>query len=156
GLGGFIAAAVILGSLAWHPLIALQPYWNPWFGMMFFLAALAASWAALSGNRWWWVVLVVAGSIASQAHLMFALPSVALIAVPLAGGLVDGLRAKTGYWWVLAGLIAGAGCWIAPLIQQFTSRTGNLAALLHNQGSGPVTGAAFGLKALTASIQPPA
>ena len=88
GLGGFISAAVILGIVAWQPLIALQPFWNPWFGMIFFLAAVAASWAVLSGNRWWWVVLVVAGSVASQAHLMFVLPSIALVVPALAVGLV--------------------------------------------------------------------
>jgi hypothetical protein len=155
GLGGFISAAVILGALASRPLIALQPFWNPWFGTMFLLAALAASWAALSGNRWWWVVLVVTASVASQAHLVFALPSVALVVVTLLVGLVDSLRAKSGYWWVVAGLIAGAGCWYAPFIQQLTGRPGNLAGLLDNQGNGPVTGATFGLKSLTASIQPP-
>jgi len=155
GLGGFISAVVILGTLSWHPGIALLPFWNPWFGMMFFLAALAASWAALSGRRWWWVVLVVAGSVASQAHLMFAVACAALVAATLVVGLVDSLRAKSGYGWVVAGLIAGAGCWIAPFIQQFTGRPGNLAALLDNQGSGPVTGSAFGLKTLTASIRPP-
>jgi hypothetical protein len=155
GLGGFISAAVILGILAWYPGIALHPFWNPWFGVMYFLAALAASWAALSGNRRWWVVLVIAGSVASQAHLMFALPSVVLVALTLAVGLVDSLRAKSGYRWVMAGLIVGAGCWVAPFIQQFTGRRGNLAALLNEHGVGPVTGAAFGLKTLTASIQPP-
>jgi hypothetical protein len=155
GLGGFISAAVILGALASRPLIALQPFWNPWFGTMFLLAALAASWAALSGNRRWWVVLVVTASVASQAHLVFALPSVALVVVTLVVGLVDSLRAKSGYWWVVAGLIAGAGCWYAPFIQQLTGRPGNLAGLLDNQGNGPMTGAAFGLKSLTASIQPP-
>ena len=155
GLGGFIGAAVILGILAWYPGIALHPFWNPWFGVMFFLAVLAASWAALSGNRRWWVVLVVAGSVASQAHLMFALPSVALVVLTLAVGLVDSLRTKSGYRWVLAGLIIGAGCWVAPFIQQVTGRRGNLAFLLKGQGTGPVSGAAFGLKTLTASIRPP-
>jgi len=155
GLGGFISAAVILGTVAWQPLIALQPFWNPWFGAMFFLAALAASWAALCGNRWWWVVVVVAGSVASQAHLMYALPSVALVGVTLGVGLVDSLRAKSGYWWAMAGLIVGVGCWTGPFIQQFTSRPGNLTALLNGQSSAPLSGAAFGLKTLTAAIQPP-
>jgi hypothetical protein len=155
GLGGVIAAGVILGIVAWQPLIALQPFWNPWFGVMFFLAALAASWAALSGNRWWWVVLVVAGSVASQAHLMFALASVALVLVTLAVGLADSLRARAGYRWAIAGVLAGLACWTAPFIQQFTGRPGNLSALLSAQGTGPVSGLAFGLKTLTAAIQPP-
>ena len=54
--------------------MALPPSWNPWFGMVFFTAALASAWAAMSGPR---VVagLVVTGSVAAQAHLMFALAS---------------------------------------------------------------------------------
>jgi len=155
GLGGLIAAGFILGIVEWQPLIALQPIWNPWFGVMFFLAALAASWAALSGNRWWWVVLVVAGSVASQAHLMFALASVALVLVTLAVGLADSLRARAGYRWAIAGVLAGLACWTGPFIQQLTGRPGNLSALLNGQGTGPLTGLAFGLKTLTAAIEPP-
>jgi hypothetical protein len=155
GLGGLIAAGFILGIVEWQPLIALQPIWNPWFGVMFFLAALAASWAALSGNRWWWVVLVVAGSVASQAHLMFALASVALVLVTLAVGLADSLRARAGYRWAIAGVLAGLACWTGPFIQQLTGRPGNLSALLNGQGTGPLSGLAFGLKTLTAAIEPP-
>jgi hypothetical protein len=153
--GGLLAAGIILGILTWQPLIALQPFWNPWFGAMFFLAALAACWAVLSGRRRWWVVLVVTGSVASQAHLMYALASAALILLALAVTVVDCLRAKAGYGWVTAGLLAGAACWTAPVIQEFTGRPGNLTLLLHGEGRGQLTGLAFGFKMVTASTQPP-
>ena len=146
---------VIVGILAWQPVIALQPFWNPWFGAMFFLAALAAGWAVLSGRRRWWVVLVVTGSVASQAHLMYALASAALILLALAVTVVDCLRAKAGYRWATAGLLAGVACWTAPVIQEFTGRPGNLTLLLHGVGSGQLTGLAFGFKTVTAATQPP-
>ena len=153
--GGLVAAGSIVGILTWQPVIALQPFWNPWFGAMFFLAALAAGWAVLSGRRRWWVVLVVTGSVASQAHLMYALASAALILLALAVTVVDCLRAKAGYGWATAGLLAGLACWTAPVIQEFTGRPGNLTLLLHGVGSGQLTGLAFGFKTVTAATQPP-
>lgn len=153
--GGLLAAGAVLGITAWQPMIALRPFWNPWFGAMFFLAALAAGWAVLSGRRRWWVVLVITGSVASQAHLMYALPSVALILVALAVTVADCLSAKAGYGGVIAGLLAGVGCWIAPVIQEFTGRPGNMTLLLHSQGRGRLTGLTFGLKTVSAAAQPP-
>ncbi len=155
-LGGLLATAIVLGALAWIPQITLLPCWNPWFGMMFFLAALAAGWATLSGRRWWWPVLVITGSIAAQAHLMFTIIAVVLVLLGLAAGLVDAVRAKAGYRWAVAGLLAALACWSAPLIQEFTARTGNLTALAQGQGAPGVKGGlTFGLKAIAAATQPP-
>ena len=71
--GGVLASGMIPGVVAWIPAIAMVPGWNPWFGMMFFIAALAAGSPVLSGRRRWWPVLVVTGSVAAQAHLMYAI-----------------------------------------------------------------------------------
>jgi hypothetical protein len=153
--GGLAASGIIIGAVAWQPLIAAQPYWNPWFGMMFFLAVLAAALAVMSGRRRWWPVLVTAASVAAQAHLMFALASAALVLVALVAGLADTVRARAGYWWAAAGLLAGAACWTAPLIQQFTSRYPNLSLLLASLGKQRPAGTAFGLRALGASTLHP-
>jgi hypothetical protein len=62
-----------------------------------------------------------------------------------------------GYLWLITGVVAGAACWAAPLIQQFTARRGNLSNLLG--GDGRVqhpAGLGFGLKALAAAVEPPA
>ena len=141
--------------MAWQPLVAAEPYWNPWFGVLFFLATLAAGLAVVSGQRRWWPVLVLM-SVAAQAHLMFALASAALVLVALVAGLADTIRARAGYWWVLLGLMAGAACWIAPFIQQFASRHGNLSLLIASLGIRQSAASAFGLKAVTASALPPA
>jgi hypothetical protein len=154
--GGLLGSGIILGMIAWTPSVALRPYWNPCFGAMFFLAALAASWAAMSGNRRWWPIVVVTASVAAQAHLMFAVASAALTLAAFIVCLADGLRAKSaGYGWLTAGLIAGMVCWSGPLIQQVTGRTGNLTALMHGQATGQHTGFAFALKTLAAFTEPP-
>jgi hypothetical protein len=153
--GGLAASGIIVGAVVWQPLVAAEPYWNPWFGVIFFLATLAAGLAVLSGRRRWWPVLVLTASVAAQAHLMFALASAALVLLALVAGLADTIRARAGYWWAVLGLAAGAACWIAPFIQQFTSRRGNLSLLIASLGSRQSAGAQFGLKALTASALPP-
>ncbi|HYB85702.1 MAG TPA: hypothetical protein VEC76_02535 [Streptosporangiaceae bacterium] len=155
-LGGLLATAAVLGVIAWIPQITMLPCWNPWFGIMYLLAAIAACVAVLCGHRRWWPVLVVAGSIAAQAHLMFTITAVALVVLGLGVGLVETYRARAGYGWAVTGLVVGLVCWSAPLIQQATGRTGNLSALLHGQGPpGSQAGIGFGLKALAASAQPP-
>src|SRR5712691_2062021 len=65
-IGGLLASGTILAMVAWRPELAIKPYWNPWFGMLFFLAALAACWAVMSGRRRWWPLLVITASVAAQ------------------------------------------------------------------------------------------
>jgi hypothetical protein len=155
-IGGVAACGAILAMIAWRPGVAIKPYWNPWFGAMFFLATLATGWAVMSGRRWWWPVLVVTASVAAQAHLMFALASAGVVLVALIAGLADASGTNTSYRWAVTGLAAGVGCWAAPFIQQLTSRHGNLAALLAQQhGSGRRTGFAFALNTFTAATRPP-
>jgi hypothetical protein len=155
GAGGLLASGTILWMVARTPGLATKPYWNPWFGALFFVAALTACWAVMCGRRGWWPVGVITASVAAQAHLEFVIASAALVFLALIVGLVDAFRAKASYLWALIGLCAGMGCWAAPFLQQFTSRHGNLTALLHGQGTGRHTGFSFALKTLTASTQPP-
>jgi hypothetical protein len=154
--GGLCASGLIVGLMLWIPGIAVIPSWNPWFGAVFFIAALATAWAVMSGHRGWWPALVITASIAAQVHLMFTVPSGVLAVLALIVGLADSIRGRRGYWWALAGLVAGAACWSAPLIQQYTSPDGNLGLLLRSSGTatGPRTGGAFSLKALSAAVQP--
>ncbi len=154
--GAVLASGMILGIVGWLPRIAMLPVWNPWFATMFFIAALAAGWAVLSGRQRWWPVLVITASVAAQAHLMYAVAAACLLAVGLVVVIVDSVRAKT-YRWAVAGLVAGVGCWLAPVIQQFTGRPGNLGQLIASMdGGGTATaGMSFGLRALAAATQPP-
>jgi hypothetical protein len=160
-VGGVFAAlaggAVVLGVTWWIPALTIVPCWNPWLGLMFFIAALAAGWGVMSGHRGWWAVAVVSASIAAQSHLMFAIAAVAVVVLVFAVGLADAVRAKAGYWWAIAGMVAGIACWAAPLTQQFTANPGNMTALFSPQGPPvPKAGVDFGMKALSAATQPPA
>lgn len=155
-LGAVLASGMILGIVAWSPKIAMVPVWNPWFGMMFFIAALAAGWAVLAGRQKWWPALAITGSVAAQAHLMYAIAAACLLLVGLIAVVVDSLRSGK-YRWAIIGIIAGLACWTAPLIQQFTARTGNMTQLIDTLRSGETAqaGFGFGLKALSAAAQPP-
>jgi hypothetical protein len=163
-LAGLAASALTIAMVLWLPSAGVRPMWNPYFGAIFFLAALAAAWAVLAGRRGWWPACVVAASIASQAHLMYALASVTLVALTLVVGGIDTVRsnrsragrAVAGYRWLIIGVLLGAACWSGPFIQQFTSRNGNLSALIANSesGIGPRAGLVFGLRAISAAVQP--
>jgi len=156
GLGAVLASGVILGIIGWLPPIAMLPVWNPWFATMFFLAALAAGWAVLSGRQRWWPVLVITASIAAQAHLMYAVAAACLVVVGLGAVIADSLRSGT-YRWAITGVIVGVACWAAPVFQQFTGRPGNLARLIQAMHAGGTAkaGLTFGLRALSAATQPP-
>jgi succinate dehydrogenase/fumarate reductase cytochrome b subunit len=153
--GGLLAGGIVVATVAWYPGFAAWPYDNPNFGMMFFLAALSACLAVLSGHRQWWPVLVATASIAAQAYLTYVGVSVGLVLIAVVVGLADGFRAKGGYGWLIAGLAAGAACWIAPLVQQFTSPAGkgNMSLLLHGD-EGRQVGFAFAMKVMASFAAP--
>jgi hypothetical protein len=156
GIGAFFAALTVLAVVLWIPEVTTEPLWNPWFGMMFFVAAFAAGWAVMCGRRAWWPVLVIAASISAQAHLVYAIASAALIVVAFVIGLADTIRSHASYRWALAGLAAAIGCWTAPLVQQFTTSPGNLTTIFTSgRTTGPQGGLTFGLKAIAASVRVP-
>src|SRR5258706_359947 len=171
------ASAVVLGVAAWIAAVTMLPCWNPWLGLVFFIAALAAGWAVMSGRCGWFAAAVVTASIARQTHLMFAIAAAAVVVLAFAVGLADTLRARkragqrlgsarlrrrVGYWfagyrWAVVGIFVGIACWAAPLVQQFTANPGNMTALFSPQGPPlPRTSVNFGLEAISAAAQPPA
>jgi hypothetical protein len=154
--GALLAGGAVIAVLTWFPGFAARPEDNPDFGLIFFVATCAVAVAVLSGHRRWWPVLVVTASIAAQAHLTYAAASVGLVLIALGTGLADEFRAKGGYSWLIAGLIAGAACWIAPLDQQFTSPAGhgNMSLLLHAESEGQHVGVAFAMKAMASLTAP--
>ena len=121
-VAGVLTAGFILGIVARVPLVPLVPFWNPYFGAMFFVATLAAAWAVMCGHRRWWPALAGTASIAAQAHLVYAVASATLVLLALISGLAGSHRCRAGYRWAITGLAVGAACWIAPLIQEFTGR----------------------------------
>jgi hypothetical protein len=153
-LGGLVAAAIVVANVAWMPKIPLDPAWNPYFGEMFFLAAIATTWAVLCGKRRWLPVAVLSASVATQAHLMFALPCITLAVLALVWAAVEARRARRSQVWLLGALCVGLGCWIAPLIQELTTHPGNLTLLLRSERGQLRTGPGFGVRFLAAATFP--
>ena len=154
--GALLACGFVIAILAWFPGFTTRPEDNPNFGLIWFIPTLAASLAVLSRRRKWWPVLVIAASIATQAHLTFAFASIGVVLIALVAGLIDEFRAKGGYTWLIAGVIAGAVCWVPPLVQQFTAPKGkgNMFLLLHAERAGHHVGGAFAMKALASLAVP--
>lgn len=152
--GGLLAGGIVITMVTWLPGLAIRPYWNPYFGVMFFIAALSSCLAVLSGRRKWWPVLVLSASIAAQAHLMFAPAAVGLVLMGLAAGLTDEFRARTSYSWLFTGLVAGLVCWMGPLDQQFTNPKGNMSVLLSAENAGGHEGLAFAMRAMASLAVP--
>jgi hypothetical protein len=155
-LGGLLAGGFVIAMVTWFPGFANRPEDNPNFGLIYFLPTLAVCVAVLAGHRRWWPVLVVTASVAAQAHLMFAVASVGLVLVAAVTGLVDRFRARGGYGWLAAGLVAGAACWIAPLEQQVTSAAGraNMSLLLHAENGARHVGLGYALRAMASLAVP--
>ncbi len=150
------AAILTLGGLlllvAARPLLATDPVWNPNVGLMWFVAAGFGAWAVASGRMRWWPLQVFAASLAAQCHLEYALGAVlCCLVAPVVGQL---RRRRFGYW-LPAGLLVGALCWLAPLIQQFTAPHGNMSNLLNVRSKGADLGIGFGLRMLASVVQPP-
>ena len=145
-------ATIVVVVVAELPALALDPTWNAHMGTVWFVSTAAIAWAVAVGRLQWWPVLVAAASFATQCHLMFAIGSLSCVIVAPIVGMT---RRRRISWWLPTGILIGVVCWTAPLVQQFTSRPGNLTLLLQSQGhTGPATGIAFGLRALAASVGP--
>src|SRR6266705_316981 len=154
--GGLLASGVVIATVLWYPGFATRPEDNPNFGMIFFIATLSVCLAVLSGHRKWWPVLVVTASIGAQAHLTYAAASIGLVLIGVVVGLYDQIRAKGGFSWLIAGLVAGAVCWFAPLEQQCTSPAGkgNMSLLLQADSGVRHVGFAFAMRALASLAAP--
>lgn len=156
---GPIAAMVLAaGSVvlfAMQTQIVINPIWNPYLGVLWFVATCMAAWAVGCGRLRWWPLLVVAASVAAQTHLEFAIGAVVLALAAPVVGLFNTTRSRQRRWgWAVAGLVAGAVCWAAPLVQQFTTNPGNLTVLLRCAGNRSALGADYGLRTLGSAVTP--
>lgn len=146
-LGCALVALVVIDLVLAAPFVLENAAWNAYFPLPFFVLALVTAYRTANGAFGWWPVLVVAASVAAQAHLLYVTPSLALVLVAPAVGLLN--HGWPGRWrWIVVGTGAGLLCWIAPLIQ-----ASNLAALLRGTGK-PLLGFGFGLRLLGLAAGP--
>ena len=129
---------------------------------------LFLSWSLACGEYRLLVLTAVAASFAVQSELTFLLPTVAAVAVGLAGllaGRVAARRARRSragahdppaghpWAWALAGVLALAVCWSAPVIEQLRDSPGNLTLLARAaKASEPKQGLAVGWHAVVRAV----
>jgi hypothetical protein len=121
--------------------------WGPFAVVLPFVLFLVAVWCSLAGDRVALPVAAVAGSYCLQTHLSYALlvPGLALLT---AGWTIlqlvratdtaphAGPRRHATVRWAGLALIAGAACWIQPVVQQLAEGRGNLTSLVRSAGGG--------------------
>lgn len=123
--------------------------WNPYFGVIFLVAAVATAWAVAAGRFGWWPVAVFFSSVSAQSHLVYAVPAIALAVVAPVVGLLEGNRPPRRRW-----LLVGLFSWVPTLVQEVTTRPGNLSLIFGSNGLGPPVGIDFGLHALATAAAP--
>ena len=153
---GCAGVALVVIDLAWTmPQVFVHLVWNPYFGLIFFVATVVFALVVATGSLGWWPVLVATASVACQTHLIFSGPSVALaLAAPVLGGVRNGRPDR--FRWLSAGVGVGVVCWVGPFIQELTTRPGNLTLLVTNGASRKGLGVDAGFRVLGAqgSIRP--
>jgi hypothetical protein len=130
-----IAIALMTGSLSsetWHDII------NPAAALAPFLFLIFVCWSLACGEYRWLPAAVLLVCFASQAHVTFALPSAALLAVGIGGLVLARRRMRSGDGdaaagtrstgsvrpWALAAVVIALVCWAPPLAQQASHALG--------------------------------
>ena len=146
-----VAMALLVADMGWQNQLLNDLAWNPRFGLVFLIAAGASAWAVASGRFGWWPLVVLGASVAAQCHLVYAITAIGLVVVAPLAALVYGHRPPR-WRWLVVGLVLGAACWVAPLIQQVTGHPGNLSTVLHSGTAQASVGLGFGWHALATAV----
>jgi hypothetical protein len=152
-LGCVLIAFAAVDYLWLVPLVFENLIWNAYFPIPFLIATVVLAWVVGSGSIGWWPVLVFVGSVAAQTHLIYTIPTAVLVlSAPLVAVAMRGRPQRLR--WLVFGVLAGAVCWLAPLIQNFGS-DGNLSALASSDQGQKSLGFAFGLRVVAFLGSPP-
>lgn len=151
GLMFMVAIAVVI---MFRSLPVQVPYeiWNPWAGLIPFVALIFVSWSVACGDVKLLPLLVLVASYVVQCHLTYLVPTTGCLAVAVCGlglrrlnlvrdgnGRGGGLDARP----VIRRWIAAAGLvfvlvWVPPLIQEVSNHPGNLTLVIRSARSEPV------------------
>ena len=148
--GGVATAGGVLVFALVRPEVALDVVWNVWFALLFLVTTFCTALAVVTGRLRWWPVTVVAASVVVQCQAAFAPPAVLLCLLAPLPAVVAGRRrlARDGFGWLIAGFGAGVVVWAVPVLQEVTTRPGNLTLLVRAAQSGPTIGTPAALRAL--------
>jgi hypothetical protein len=149
---GVMGVAVLV--LAWSlPQLFAQPAWNPYFGLVFLVASIVLAWIVAAGSLSWWPWLVFTASVAVQAELFFVTFAIVLVVAAPCLGMAR--RRPERLRWLWLGIVVGAVCWVATVIQQLFGASPNLTALFTAPNTARL-GLSYGFRtlALAGSLHP--
>ncbi len=153
-VGGVVAALGLALITATLVQSTVNLAWNPSIGVYAFTATLAIGTAVARGRFSWLPVAVGSGSLAMQSHMSFVLPTLAVLAVAIALGVLESKRLALGSFAVA--VLVGLACFLGPFIQQLTGHPGNMSVLATNLGHlGPKVGFGWGLKGIASATSLP-
>jgi hypothetical protein len=143
-----IALPVMLASL---PAENYSDVWNPAVAVLPFTLLLFLAWSLACAEYRLLPLTVLVASFVVQCHLIYLVPTLAAVAVGLAGLILlrprplrQGVRG-----WAVAAVLVGLVCWSGPLIDQAVNRPGNLVQLARAaQSDDPTLGPGIGARAV--------
>lgn len=160
--GALVFGAVAAIAVRGYGLNVLTHPWNPYFPVLIWILVLLAAWSVLLGDHWMAPIVVVAGSIAAQTHVPYLLNAIAMCAL-VVGVMVWRWRSPESRPAVsrplLVTLLAGAGMWVLPFLDQLVHDPGNIRMLVrHFVGDPPEPAVGFteGIKVFFRHLDVPA
>jgi hypothetical protein len=142
GVGFALAAGALLLQWSMAAVIDGSPAWNPHVALLPFAAVLVLAWVVASGHLGWSPALVLFTSFCVQTHLMFASAAVICLVGLTVGVFLSADRRRAVARSLPATVVVGGVCWLPALWQQATQHPGNLAALWRSTATdtAPVVG----------------
>lgn len=138
-VGAVVMATLAAVAVRGYGLTVLTHPWNPYFPVLLWLLALAATWSVLAGDHWFAPLATAASVIAAQTHVPYLVNAIVLNAL-VVGAL--GWR-----WWqdrtrsgpglpLLASLGTALLLWLPPFAEQLRKGDdGNIAKLVDHFGT---------------------
>jgi hypothetical protein len=159
GRAGIVAAAAVCAVVVrGYGMQVLFTPWNPWLPVLAWLLVMASTAAVLAGHMRWIVVVALAGSLAAQSHVSYALLSTCMFLTAAVGLIwqanrVESVPSPTGATpprptsvrYLGIGAAVAFVLWLPPLVQELGGGEGNLTRLWRHFSSAPAGQPVLGL-----------
>jgi len=160
----FVTAALVAVMCASLQTEVPREIWGPSAPVIPFMLLIFVCWSMACGEYRLLPLAVLVASFVVQCHVVYLVPSVAMLAVGLAGFLIEsrGHDRRPFRRWALAAAAVGVLCWSGPLVDQALAwggsdrGYGNLATLVDAaQSRGRTVGAKGGAYAVVRAVGVP-
>jgi hypothetical protein len=145
-----VAIAPMCMSLAAE---SFHDIWNPAAALLPFLALIFLCWSVACGDHRLLPITVLVASFVVQAHLAYLPPAAGMLIIGLAGLSMRARRDRSLLRWGLATILVGVVCWLPTIVDEVSSRRGNLSLVVRSVTT-PVTtlGAGLGAHAIARAV----